>query len=136
MKRKFKQWWSTISTKQITTSHLKQVNTKKDNDMMLEVLAWDRHKYGRVKPVLIGSQNCHAWWLYMIRIVHVKTRHIYHLLIFALLNDYFSEDKEHRFSSSKMAVIAIMKSWPGKYMLKIIIHGSEWMSDCCLMPTW
>jgi hypothetical protein len=32
---------------------MKQVNTKKDNDMMLEiqVLAWDRHKCGRVKPV-------------------------------------------------------------------------------------
>ena len=32
MKRKFKQWWSTISpisTKQTTTSHLKPLNTKK-----------------------------------------------------------------------------------------------------------
>jgi len=32
MKRKFKQWWSTIqaiSTKQTTTSHLKSRNTKR-----------------------------------------------------------------------------------------------------------
>ena len=36
MKRKFKQWWSTIpqiSIKPKTTSHLKQRNTKRDNDI-------------------------------------------------------------------------------------------------------
>jgi hypothetical protein len=50
MKRKFKQWWSTIpstSTKQTITSHLNLLNTKKrPQHMMLEihVLAWDRSK--------------------------------------------------------------------------------------------
>jgi len=41
MKRKFKQWWSTIpsiSTKQTITSHLNSLNTKMNHD----IWCWDR----------------------------------------------------------------------------------------------
>jgi len=49
MKRKFKQWWSTIpwrSTKPTIISHLNSLNRDKTIDMTLEiqVLAWDGHK--------------------------------------------------------------------------------------------
>ena len=51
MRRKFKQWWSTIpkpiTTKRTITSHLRSLNTKRGpGHMMLEiqVLAWDRHE--------------------------------------------------------------------------------------------
>jgi hypothetical protein len=44
IKRKFKQWWLTISpisTKRTNTSHLKQLNTHK---RLQQALAWHRHK--------------------------------------------------------------------------------------------
>ena len=57
MKRKLKQWWSTIlliSTKQTITSHINSLNTKKT--MTYDVGypgsgLGQAQKYGRVKPV-------------------------------------------------------------------------------------
>ena len=62
-KRKFKQWWwpiPQISIKRTIISQLNSLNTKRSQHMMLEiqVLDWNRHKYGGVR-LLIKSQPSH-----------------------------------------------------------------------------
>jgi hypothetical protein len=59
MKRKFKQWWSTIpsiSTKRTTTSCLKILNIKNTTTLEIHVLVWDRHKNVVGLNWLMGSQ--------------------------------------------------------------------------------
>ena len=62
-KRKFKQWWWPIqqmSIKRTIISQLNSLNTKRSQHMMLEiqVLDWNRHKYGSV-ILLMKSQPSH-----------------------------------------------------------------------------
>jgi hypothetical protein len=82
IKRKFKQWWSTIppiSTKRTITSNLNSLNTKKKDMLKIQVLAWDRHKNVALSNQLMESQLSEEWsanikqyklfrWLTMFRI--------------------------------------------------------------------
>ena len=59
MKRKFKQWWSSISpisTKRRITSHLNSLNIKRPPHMTLEIQVWDKHNNVAGLNLLMGSQ--------------------------------------------------------------------------------
>ena len=60
MKRKFKQWWSTIppiSTKQTILSELIEHKKKYDMTLEIQVLARDKHTYFVVLNQLMVSQR-------------------------------------------------------------------------------
>ena len=60
MKRMFKQWWSTMSTKRMITSHLNLLNIKKNSmtykTLEIQFLFWDGHKHVAGLNRLIRSQ--------------------------------------------------------------------------------
>ena len=97
VKRKLKQWWSTISpisTKRTTASHLHSLNTKTSRRMSLkiQVLAWDKYTnvtgLKRVGFLQKAIGNVHWMNLKWQTLVVFYVTSLNHLTNISTINDY------------------------------------------------